>query len=334
MTQDTTKSNRCPNLSITHNFCSRECAQLDVGQARQSAPHDDIAGRRIIRASEITAKPSDFDDVRRYASAIGYLARARNEAIEQSNLGSCQREFRRCIGRGTIEHCHPEDVPTDDAEDGDQVDETLRGPEFGILGPTAGFQDFVKHLDFPARCILSKFLDGVLERSDRQIGDQLPVDGLSAFRLAALLGMDHGQRQCGIMFLLSNRWQEMEFFELDLENGNARIAIGISNLNTMPAPDLGLGHVSGDRMIPVTRQAIDAGPHQEVGADLLCRAEEFVDVALAVADMDTARRIAQRCSGLPENSPASECFPSSRSARASVRYRREIASDELWAAIP
>jgi hypothetical protein len=76
----------------------------------------------------------------------------------------------------------------------------------------------------------------------------------------------------------------------------------------MPASDCGLGHVIGHRMIAISRQAINTGPHQEVGADLLCRAEEFVDVALSVADMNAARRIAQRFSGLPKVLQPTDAF--------------------------
>jgi hypothetical protein len=32
------------------------------------------------------------------------------------------------MGRSAVEYCHPEDAPADDAEDGDEVDEALRGP--------------------------------------------------------------------------------------------------------------------------------------------------------------------------------------------------------------
>jgi transposase-like protein len=32
-------------LSITHNFCANDGAQFDIGEARQSTPHDDIARR-------------------------------------------------------------------------------------------------------------------------------------------------------------------------------------------------------------------------------------------------------------------------------------------------
>src|SRR6185437_5742227 len=79
-----------------------------------------------------------------------------------------------------------------------------------------------------------------------------------------------------------------------------QIAVGIPNLNAIPALALGLGHVVGDRVVSIACQSIDTRPHQEMGADLLGRAEELINVALTVADMNAARRVAQRCRGLPD----------------------------------
>ena len=50
-------------LSITHKFSSDHGAQRDVGEARQPAPHDRIAGGRIAGAGEITAEPGDLDEI-------------------------------------------------------------------------------------------------------------------------------------------------------------------------------------------------------------------------------------------------------------------------------
>ena len=50
-------------LSITHNFCSDDCAQFDIGEARHAPPHNLVAGWRIAGAGEIAAEPGDFDQV-------------------------------------------------------------------------------------------------------------------------------------------------------------------------------------------------------------------------------------------------------------------------------
>jgi len=63
--------------------------------------------------------------------------------------------------------------------------------------------------------------------------------------------------------------------------------------DTTQSFDGDVGHFVGDGVVAVASQAIDTGPHQEMRADLLGRAEKFVDVALAVADMDAAPRVIQ-----------------------------------------
>ena len=132
------------------------------------------------------------------------------------------------MGRGAVEHCHLEGAPADDAEDGDEVDEALRGPELGIFGLAAGFQDFMKHFDLPAQCIPLKFLGSAFERSNWKIGDQLPIERLSVSRLTALVGMNDRQLQRGILLLLSDRRQELKFLEFDLKDGNTWVRSGLS----------------------------------------------------------------------------------------------------------
>src|SRR5262245_35323623 len=65
----------------------------------------------------------------------------------------------------------------------------------------------------------------------------------------------------------------MKPLKLDVEVGDVRIAVGIPNLDAIPALDLRLGHVSGHRVLPIARQSIHTGPHQKMGAALflLCR---------------------------------------------------------------
>ena len=64
--------------------------------------------------------------------------------------------------------------------------------------------------------------------------------------------------------------------------------------------DCDLFHFVGNRVVPVSGQAIDAGPNQEMRSDLLCRTEQFVYVALSVTDVDASPRIAQCRRGLPD----------------------------------
>jgi hypothetical protein len=62
--------------------------------------------------------------------------------------------------------------------------------------------------------------------------------------------------------------------------------------------DRDLFHLVGDRVPAVAGQAIDAGAHEEVGARRPRRAEELVDVVLAVADVDQPGRVAEERGGL------------------------------------
>src|ERR1700731_5448321 len=104
-----------------------------------------------------------------------------------------------------MKHHYPENPPAQDAEGRDQIGQTLGGPELRLLGFAARFEDLVEHLDLPSQSIPFELLNGVRAGTDRQIGDQLPIDLLSVRRRAALLGIDHRQSQRGIALLLPDR---------------------------------------------------------------------------------------------------------------------------------
>lgn len=51
-------------LSITHKLLGRVFPpELDVHQAGPAAPHDHVAGRRIMASREISAEPRDFAEI-------------------------------------------------------------------------------------------------------------------------------------------------------------------------------------------------------------------------------------------------------------------------------
>jgi hypothetical protein len=62
--------------------------------------------------------------------------------------------------------------------------------------------------------------------------------------------------------------------------------------------DRDLLHFVCDRVIPVSSQAVDAGPDQEMRSGFLRRAEKLVNVALAITDMDASSRITEKLRGL------------------------------------
>src|SRR6266403_1526951 len=218
--------------------------------------------------------------------------------IEQADLRLGQRESWGGIRARTVEHRHPEDAPAQDAVDRDQIGQALSGPELRLLGSTARFEDLVEHLDLPSQGIPVEFFNGFVARLNRQIGDQLPVDLLSVLRCPAFLSMDHGQRQCRISLLFSDWRQDAYLAVPDLENGLVWITVAVPDLDAMQPFDRNLVHFIGDRVIAVSGQAVDTGPHQEMRSDLLCRAEEFVDITLAITDMDASTWITQQFHGL------------------------------------
>ncbi|MDF0584969.1 hypothetical protein [Bradyrhizobium yuanmingense] len=61
-----------------------------------------------------------------------------------------------------------------------------------------------------------------------------------------------------------------------------------------------LVHFVGDRVIPVSSQAVDAGPDQEMSSGLLRCAEKLVNVTLAISDMDASSRMIQELRRLLE----------------------------------
>jgi hypothetical protein len=142
-------------------------------------------------------------------------------------------------------------------------------PEFGFFGFAARFEDFVEYLNFPSQGIPFELLDDILAGLNGQISEQLPLD----------------------FFLFSDRRQDSYLAKSDFKNGFVRGSIAISNLDAMQSFDGGLIHFLGDRVISVSSQAVDTSPNQEMCPDLLCCAEKLVNVALAIADMETPSRI-------------------------------------------
>ncbi len=200
--------------------------------------------------------------------------------------------------RGAVHHCHPEYTPAQDAEHRKQPYETFDSPQPCFRCPTAGLQDLVEHLDFPSLGIPAQLLDSCRAARDRPVGDQLPLDGGPMQRLGALVGVDHRQVECRIALLLADGRQDANATVSQLDQRRLGAAFVITNFNAMHALDAGLLHFIGYRVAAVARQAIDTGPDKEMGAEFLGGAEQLIDVALAIADMDTPRGFAEQGVGL------------------------------------
>ena len=48
---------------MTHNFGAEDEAELYVGEAGQSAPHDSVSWRRIFGASKVASEAGNFSQV-------------------------------------------------------------------------------------------------------------------------------------------------------------------------------------------------------------------------------------------------------------------------------
>ena len=164
---------------------------MNVVEFGQAAPNDRVSRRRIRDAVEITAESGDFYDVIGDGClSVGFPWLGFDQFIQQVSFRCVQGDSWRQIRLGSVQHGHPEDHRPDDANDGDQVHQSFRAPQFGFLGPTSRFEYLMEHLDFPPHRVPVELLDGSLERFHRQAGDQLPRDSLAPVRCSSFHGVD------------------------------------------------------------------------------------------------------------------------------------------------
>src|SRR5271163_4793206 len=50
-------------LSITHKLSTEDKSQLDICEAREASPHDEVSWRRILCASQIASETSELSQV-------------------------------------------------------------------------------------------------------------------------------------------------------------------------------------------------------------------------------------------------------------------------------
>jgi hypothetical protein len=50
-------------LSITQKLSTNDGSQFDVGESSQASPHDFVAGRGIVRASQVAAESGESSQV-------------------------------------------------------------------------------------------------------------------------------------------------------------------------------------------------------------------------------------------------------------------------------
>lgn len=147
---------------------SEEGTDLDIGEPGHTTPDDSVARRRVANASEITAEPRKLHqtDIERSRSR---MPPKRCESIQKIDLKGCERKDGfRALSR-TIQHRQPEDLPTQDAERGEQIGQSLA--QLRLLGSGARLQDLAEGLDLPSHRVPALFLNRKCARGDRQVSD-------------------------------------------------------------------------------------------------------------------------------------------------------------------
>ena len=122
-------------LSITHNLRPKDEAELDVCEACKSSPHDGVSWWRVFGSSQVASEPCELGEIKGECAvgwhrprSIGY------QLVQQIEFRRGQCHLRGGFRHGTIDHRHPEDSPTEDAEDRDQVDDSLSRSQPDLFG--------------------------------------------------------------------------------------------------------------------------------------------------------------------------------------------------------
>ena len=169
-----------------------------------------------------------------------------------------------------------------------------------LLSPAARFHDFVEDLDLPAHGVPVKLLHGVGMAFDRQVGDQLPVDTRASDWFLRLLGVQHRERERRITLPFGDGRQDGHAAVGEFDLRGAELALVVTDGDRVQPADLLLGHDRFHREGAVAGEPVGTAPDQEVGVQLLGQTKQLPDVAFAIANVNAARRIAQKFGGLAQ----------------------------------
>ncbi|SAL88752.1 hypothetical protein AWB67_07653 [Caballeronia terrestris] len=192
-------------------------------------------------------------------------------------------------------HSEPEDTPAHDAEYRDEIGQPVCGAQLRIFCLATRFQNLVKHLYFPSQRVPVEFLDSLLARSDRQVGDQLPLNAFAARGYTSFEGVNDGQLQGGITTLLADWWEYRYAAVSKFQYCVLSLTVLVANSDTVNALDPYFIHLIGNRMAAISRKPVDAGSHQEIRLQLLSQAEEFVNITFAISYMNASLRLPKKC---------------------------------------
>src|SRR5487761_1616247 len=169
-----------------------------------------------------------------------------------------------------------------------------------LLRLAARFENLMKDFDLPSQSVPFELLDRVLTRMDREIGEKLPLNFPSPLRRSPLLSMDHGQSARGICLLFANRREDSKLAKTNFEKRFIRIAVVVLDLYSMQAVDRDFVHGVGNCMTAFPGKPVNAGSNQEMRSNLLGQAEQLVNVALAIANMNTSFGYSEKVRRLPQ----------------------------------
>jgi len=85
-----------------------------------------------------------------------------HKLVEQTELQASERQFRRSRLDRPVDHGHPEDSPTKNAKNGNQVDEPFGSAQPCLFCLAARLQDFVEGLELPAQGVPLNLFQGIL----------------------------------------------------------------------------------------------------------------------------------------------------------------------------
>jgi len=125
-----TLSRGLQRLSITHILRAEQVANFDIGEPGEPSPYDGVTCRSITRTVQVAAKASELRQARvqRWSVAGFSVDRFGDQSFQELDLQRRERQRGLQIASKSIEHRHPEDTPTEDAECRQQVDQALGRP--------------------------------------------------------------------------------------------------------------------------------------------------------------------------------------------------------------
>src|ERR1700688_255218 len=151
-----------PLLSITHKLCSDHETEFDVSEAGYASPHHHVAWRRVVGTGKIATKSGELREIgRKWFRPRSRVLFIRHKLVEQTKLQAGERQGRWSCLDGPVDHGHPEDSPTKNAKNGNQVHESFGGSQLCLFCSAARLQDFVEGLELPAQGVPSDLFQGI-----------------------------------------------------------------------------------------------------------------------------------------------------------------------------